>query len=68
MDDLRTTINFVLETRRKYVDGTQTPWRIVFNGTMDEVYLEREAHIMGGYDPDNLRVVRITRIEEVWNP
>jgi len=68
MDDDRIMITFALEVRRKLMDDSFSPWRITYVGTKDEVFLEREAHIMSGYDLDSVRMLKIIRTEEVWNP
>lgn len=66
MINFNTTISFVLQTRRSYVDGTITPWRVVYSGDLEDVKTEKEAHLLSGFKKENLQITRITRIEEVW--
>jgi hypothetical protein len=61
----RITIEFQVQTRRKSGDD-YTPFRTVFTGTEEEAKKERQAHIDSGYNPERLRIIRATTIEEVW--
>ena len=71
--DARVTIEFQLQTRRRNfqcADSNRveyTPFQTVYTtGTEEDVMLERSSHLESGYLPINLRVLRVTTIEEVW--